>query len=107
MLCWKPSGDEDWHTEKVNGSQFHVLKGLKEGLAYKVRVVAGGQDERSLHRSEELLVKLPGEASSQPQGLVGYVTAAMHAGRCVDACVCMSRMSPSALMGPHSTDRHD
>lgn len=80
-----PSGDEDWHTEKVNGSQFHVLKGLKEGLAYKVRVVAGGQDESSLHRSEELLVKLPGEASSQPQGLVGYVTAVMHAGRCVEA----------------------
>ncbi|ROL44066.1 Neuronal cell adhesion molecule [Anabarilius grahami] len=53
------NSDEDWHTEKVNGSQFHVLKGLKEGLAYKVRVVAGGQDERSLHRSEELLVKLP------------------------------------------------
>uniref|UniRef100_A0A8C1HFG1 Neural cell adhesion molecule L1 n=1 Tax=Cyprinus carpio carpio TaxID=630221 RepID=A0A8C1HFG1_CYPCA len=33
-------GDEDWHKEKVNGSQFHVLKGLKKGLAYKVRVVA-------------------------------------------------------------------
>uniref|UniRef100_A0A8C1PWD5 Neural cell adhesion molecule L1 n=1 Tax=Cyprinus carpio TaxID=7962 RepID=A0A8C1PWD5_CYPCA len=32
--------DEDWHKEKVNGSQFHVLKGLKKGLAYKVRVVA-------------------------------------------------------------------
>uniref|UniRef100_A0A8C1PQF9 Neural cell adhesion molecule L1 n=1 Tax=Cyprinus carpio TaxID=7962 RepID=A0A8C1PQF9_CYPCA len=40
LLCWKPSGDEDWHKEKVNGSQFHVLKGLKKGLAYKVRVVA-------------------------------------------------------------------
>uniref|UniRef100_A0A8C2KJ65 Neuronal cell adhesion molecule n=1 Tax=Cyprinus carpio TaxID=7962 RepID=A0A8C2KJ65_CYPCA len=32
--------DEDWQKEKVNGSQFHVLKGLKKGLAYKVRVVA-------------------------------------------------------------------
>ncbi|XP_051715943.1 neuronal cell adhesion molecule isoform X3 [Ctenopharyngodon idella] len=59
------NSDEDWHTEKVNGSQFHVLKGLKEGLAYKVRVVAGGQDERSLHRSEELLVKLPAIVSPQ------------------------------------------
>ncbi|KAK9951810.1 hypothetical protein ABG768_017685 [Culter alburnus] len=59
------NSDEDWHTEKVNGSQFHVLKGLKEGLAYKVRVVAGGQDERSLHRSEELLVKLPAVVSPQ------------------------------------------
>uniref|UniRef100_A0A9J8BTM5 Neural cell adhesion molecule L1 n=1 Tax=Cyprinus carpio carpio TaxID=630221 RepID=A0A9J8BTM5_CYPCA len=51
LLCWKPSGDEDWHKEKVNGSQFHVLKGLKKGLAYKVRVVARGHDDRSTHVS--------------------------------------------------------
>ncbi|CAM4733610.1 unnamed protein product [Leuciscus chuanchicus] len=60
------NSDEDWHTEKVNGSQFHVLKGLKEGLSYKVRVVAGGrEDERSLRRSEELLVTLPAMVSPQ------------------------------------------
>ncbi|KAK7117966.1 hypothetical protein R3I94_023249 [Phoxinus phoxinus] len=60
------NSDEDWHTEKVNGSQFHVLKGLKEGLSYKVRVVAGGrEDERSRRRSEELLVTLPAMVSPQ------------------------------------------
>ncbi len=79
-----PSGDEDWHKEKVNASQFHILKDLKKGLAYKVRVVAWGHDDRAVHRSEELLVKVPGEASSQPQGLVGYVAAVMHDGRCVE-----------------------
>ncbi len=42
-----PSGDEDWHKEKVNASQFHVLKDLKKGLAYKVRVVAWGHDDPS------------------------------------------------------------
>ncbi|XP_077071180.1 neuronal cell adhesion molecule isoform X9 [Siphateles boraxobius] len=60
------NSDEDWLSEKVNGSQFHVLKGLKEGLSYKVRVVAGGrEDERSLRRSEELLVTLPAMVSPQ------------------------------------------
>uniref|UniRef100_A0A8C2KYC7 Neuronal cell adhesion molecule n=1 Tax=Cyprinus carpio TaxID=7962 RepID=A0A8C2KYC7_CYPCA len=51
--------------EKVNGSQFHVLKGLKKGLAYKVRVVARGHDDRAVHHSEELLVKVPAMVSPQ------------------------------------------
>uniref|UniRef100_A0A673KVA0 Neural cell adhesion molecule L1 n=1 Tax=Sinocyclocheilus rhinocerous TaxID=307959 RepID=A0A673KVA0_9TELE len=58
-------GDEDWHKEKVNGSQFHVLKGLKKGLAYKVRVVAQGHDDQAVHHSEELLVKVPAMVSPQ------------------------------------------
>uniref|UniRef100_A0A672R5C7 Neural cell adhesion molecule L1 n=1 Tax=Sinocyclocheilus grahami TaxID=75366 RepID=A0A672R5C7_SINGR len=58
-------GDEDWHKEKVNGSQFHVLKGLKKGLAYKVRVVARGHDDQAVHHSEELLVKVPAMVSPQ------------------------------------------
>ncbi|XP_016386966.1 neuronal cell adhesion molecule-like [Sinocyclocheilus rhinocerous] len=57
--------DEDWHKEKVNGSQFHVLKGLKKGLAYKVRVVAQGHDDQAVHHSEELLVKVPAMVSPQ------------------------------------------
>ncbi|XP_042571880.1 neuronal cell adhesion molecule-like [Cyprinus carpio] len=57
--------DEDWHKEKVNGSQFHVLKGLKKGLAYKVRVVARGHDDRAVHHSEELLVKVSAMVSPQ------------------------------------------
>uniref|UniRef100_A0A8C1PVI3 Neural cell adhesion molecule L1 n=1 Tax=Cyprinus carpio TaxID=7962 RepID=A0A8C1PVI3_CYPCA len=54
-----------WHKEKVNGSQFHVLKGLKKGLAYKVRVVARGHDDRAVHHSEELLVKVSAMVSPQ------------------------------------------
>uniref|UniRef100_A0A8C2KY19 Neuronal cell adhesion molecule n=1 Tax=Cyprinus carpio TaxID=7962 RepID=A0A8C2KY19_CYPCA len=54
-----------WQKEKVNGSQFHVLKGLKKGLAYKVRVVARGHDDRAVHHSEELLVKVPAMVSPQ------------------------------------------
>ncbi|RXN17485.1 neuronal cell adhesion molecule isoform X1 [Labeo rohita] len=57
--------DEDWHTEMVNGSQFHVLKGLKKGLAYRVRVVARGHDDRAVHLSEVLLVKVPAMVSPQ------------------------------------------
>uniref|UniRef100_A0A672R2J2 Neural cell adhesion molecule L1 n=1 Tax=Sinocyclocheilus grahami TaxID=75366 RepID=A0A672R2J2_SINGR len=59
------NSDEDWHKEKVNGSQFHVLKGLKKGLAYKVRVVARGHDDQAVHHSEELLVKVPAMVSPQ------------------------------------------
>ncbi|XP_030631247.1 neuronal cell adhesion molecule isoform X3 [Chanos chanos] len=58
-------GQEDWKKELVNGSQSHVLKGLKEGLAYKVRVVAMGHADQTVHRSEELLVTVPAMASRQ------------------------------------------
>lgn len=61
-----PSGDEEWKKEPVNGSQSHMLKGLKEGLDYKVRVVAKGHSDQMLHHSEEILIKVPGEAGSQP-----------------------------------------
>lgn len=68
----------------MNGSHSHVLKGLTEGLAYKVRVVARDHDNRTLHHSEEVLVKVPGEASLQPppQGLVGNVRV-VHGGRVI------------------------
>ncbi|XP_072528296.1 neuronal cell adhesion molecule-like isoform X7 [Salminus brasiliensis] len=56
---------EDWQKEMVNGSQSHVLKGLKEGLAYKVRVVAKGHADHTVHHSEELLVTVPAMASRQ------------------------------------------
>ncbi|XP_076863324.1 neuronal cell adhesion molecule isoform X11 [Brachyhypopomus gauderio] len=61
----QPKGDEDWHKEMVNGSQSHVLKGLKEGLAYKVRVVAKSHADQTVHRSEELVVTVPAMASRQ------------------------------------------
>ncbi|XP_076863320.1 neuronal cell adhesion molecule isoform X7 [Brachyhypopomus gauderio] len=59
------NSDEDWHKEMVNGSQSHVLKGLKEGLAYKVRVVAKSHADQTVHRSEELVVTVPAMASRQ------------------------------------------
>ncbi|XP_030631261.1 neuronal cell adhesion molecule isoform X15 [Chanos chanos] len=59
------NSQEDWKKELVNGSQSHVLKGLKEGLAYKVRVVAMGHADQTVHRSEELLVTVPAMASRQ------------------------------------------
>uniref|UniRef100_A0A8C7P2N8 Neural cell adhesion molecule L1 n=1 Tax=Oncorhynchus mykiss TaxID=8022 RepID=A0A8C7P2N8_ONCMY len=59
-------GEEDWQKEYVNGSQAYVLKGLKEGLSYRVRVVAKGHDDQAvLHQSEELLVTVPAMPSRQ------------------------------------------
>lgn len=54
-------GEEEWHKELVNGSQNVVLKGLKGGLSYWVRVVARGPQDQPLHLSEEVLVTVPGE----------------------------------------------
>lgn len=55
-------GEEEWQKELVNGSQNFMLKGLKEGLSYRVRLAAKGQSDQAPHRSEELLVTVPGEA---------------------------------------------
>lgn len=55
-------GEEEWQTELVNGSQNFMLKGLKGGLSYRVRLVARGHHDQPLHLSEELLVTVPGEA---------------------------------------------
>lgn len=55
-------GEEEWQKELVNGSQNVMLKGLKGGLAYRVRLVARGHHDQPLHHSEELVVKVPGEA---------------------------------------------
>ncbi|XP_065133380.1 neuronal cell adhesion molecule isoform X3 [Paramisgurnus dabryanus] len=59
------NSEDDWQKEKVNGSHFHVLKGLKEGLTYKVRIFARGHDNQTLHHSEEMLVKVPAMVSPQ------------------------------------------
>lgn len=39
-----------------------MLKGLKGGLSYRVRLVAKGHHDQPLHHSEEVLVTVPGEA---------------------------------------------
>ncbi|XP_055365994.1 neuronal cell adhesion molecule-like isoform X3 [Betta splendens] len=58
-------GEDEWQKEFVNGSQNVVLKNLKGGLSYRVRVVASGHRDQPLHHSEELLVKFPAVASRQ------------------------------------------
>ncbi|KAL2093609.1 hypothetical protein ACEWY4_010921 [Coilia grayii] len=59
------NSDEEWKKEPVNGSESYVLKGLKEGLAYKVRVVAKGPSDQTVYMSEEVLVTVPAVASRQ------------------------------------------
>ncbi|XP_038562791.1 neuronal cell adhesion molecule-like isoform X4 [Micropterus salmoides] len=61
----KSEGEEEWQKELVNGSQNIMLKGLKGGLSYRVRLVAKGHHDQPLHRSEELLVTVPAVASRQ------------------------------------------
>nr|XP_046249523.1 neuronal cell adhesion molecule-like isoform X4 [Scatophagus argus] len=58
-------GEEEWQQELVNGSQNVMLKGLKGGLSYRVRLVAAGHHDQPLHLSEELLVTVPAVASRQ------------------------------------------
>ncbi|XP_041794434.1 neuronal cell adhesion molecule-like isoform X1 [Chelmon rostratus] len=62
-----PAGEaeEEWQKELVNGSQNIMLKGLKGGLSYRVRVVAKGHHDQPLHLSEEVLVTVPAVASRQ------------------------------------------
>lgn len=55
-------GEEEWQKELVNGSQNFMLKGLKGGLSYRVRLVAAGHHDQPLQVSEELFVMVPGEA---------------------------------------------
>ncbi|XP_071753593.1 neuronal cell adhesion molecule-like isoform X8 [Centroberyx gerrardi] len=57
-------GEEEWQKEYVNGSQNYMLK-LKEGLSYRVRLVAKGHSDQAPHHSEELFVTVPAVASRQ------------------------------------------
>ncbi|XP_053174676.1 neuronal cell adhesion molecule-like isoform X2 [Scomber japonicus] len=58
-------GQEEWQKELVNGSQNYMLKGLKEGLSYRVRLVAKGHSDQAPHRSKEVVVEVPAVASRQ------------------------------------------
>ncbi|XP_075945500.1 neuronal cell adhesion molecule-like isoform X3 [Anarhichas minor] len=59
------NSEEEWKKELVNGTQNVMLKGLKGGLSYRVRLVAKGHHDQPLHLSEELLVSVPAVASRQ------------------------------------------
>lgn len=56
-------GKEDWKRELVNGSHWHMIKGLKPGTSYKVRVVARDPADPTVHSTDEVLVAVPGEAA--------------------------------------------
>ncbi|XP_071374124.1 neuronal cell adhesion molecule-like isoform X3 [Centroberyx affinis] len=58
------NSEEEWQKEYVNGSQNYMLK-LKEGLSYRVRLVAKGHSDQAPHHSEELVVTVPAVASRQ------------------------------------------
>lgn len=56
-------GKEDWKKELVNGSHWHMIKGLKPGTSYKVRVVARDPNDPTVHSTDEVLVAVPGEVA--------------------------------------------
>ncbi|XP_078797608.1 neuronal cell adhesion molecule a isoform X5 [Oryzias latipes] len=55
---------EDWTKEWVNGTHSHMIKGLKPGMSYKVRVVATDEAER-MHSSKEVPVTVPAVPNRQ------------------------------------------
>ncbi|XP_062338956.1 neuronal cell adhesion molecule a isoform X3 [Osmerus eperlanus] len=56
---------EEWRKEFVNGSQSYLIKGLKPGTSYRVRVVARDQSGASIHSTEEHRITVPAIASRQ------------------------------------------
>ncbi|XP_055087899.1 neuronal cell adhesion molecule a isoform X1 [Periophthalmus magnuspinnatus] len=56
---------DDWKKELVNGSHSHMLKGLKPGSTYRVRVVARDPSASTVHSTEEVEVAVPAVASRQ------------------------------------------
>uniref|UniRef100_A0A8C7ICZ6 Neuronal cell adhesion molecule a n=1 Tax=Oncorhynchus kisutch TaxID=8019 RepID=A0A8C7ICZ6_ONCKI len=59
---------EDWTKECVNGSsgsQTHLIKGLKPGTSYRVRLVVKDHSEATIHSTEELVITLPAMKSDQ------------------------------------------
>ncbi|KAK1906745.1 Neuronal cell adhesion molecule [Dissostichus eleginoides] len=50
---------DDWKKELVNGSHWHMIKGLKPGTSYKVRVVARDPSDPTVHSTDEVLVAVP------------------------------------------------
>ncbi|XP_056281079.1 neuronal cell adhesion molecule a isoform X2 [Pseudoliparis swirei] len=55
----------EWEKELVNGSHWHMIKGLKPGTSYKVRVVARDPADPTVHSTDEVLVAVPAVPSRQ------------------------------------------
>ncbi|XP_070784928.1 neuronal cell adhesion molecule-like isoform X1 [Enoplosus armatus] len=56
---------EDWKKELVNGSHWHMIKGLKPGTSYRVRVVARDPADQTVHSTDEVPVLVPAVPSRQ------------------------------------------
>ncbi|XP_038595038.1 neuronal cell adhesion molecule a isoform X3 [Micropterus salmoides] len=56
---------EDWKKELVNGSHSHMIKGLKPGTSYRVRVVARDPADLTVHSTDEVSVLVPAVPSRQ------------------------------------------
>ncbi|XP_075886408.1 neuronal cell adhesion molecule a isoform X4 [Nelusetta ayraudi] len=56
---------DDWKKELVNGSHWYMIKGLKPGTSYRVRVVARDPTDPTVHSTDEVLVAVPAAASRQ------------------------------------------
>lgn len=56
---------EDWKKELVNGSHSHMIKGLKPGTSYRVRVVARDPTVPTVHSTDEVVVAVPAAPSRQ------------------------------------------
>ncbi|XP_050933598.1 neuronal cell adhesion molecule a isoform X3 [Lates calcarifer] len=56
---------DDWKKELVNSSHSHMLKGLKPGTSYKVRVVARDPADPTVHSTDEVVVTVPAVPSRQ------------------------------------------
>ncbi|XP_068162540.1 neuronal cell adhesion molecule a isoform X3 [Antennarius striatus] len=56
---------DDWKKELVNGSHWHMIKGLKPGTSYRVRVVARDPADPTVHSTDEVLVAVPAVLSRQ------------------------------------------
>lgn len=86
-----PPGKEDWTKECVNGSsgsQTYLIKGLKPGTSYRVRLVVKDHSEATIHSTEELVITLPGEAACPERSASMYcrvgdnsISILVHSGR--------------------------
>ncbi|CDR00173.1 unnamed protein product, partial [Oncorhynchus mykiss] len=82
---------EDWTKECVNGSsgsQTYLIKGLKPGTSYRVRLVVKDHSEATIHSTEELVITLPGEAACPERSASVYcrvgdnsISILVHSGR--------------------------
>ncbi|XP_055078328.1 neuronal cell adhesion molecule-like isoform X3 [Periophthalmus magnuspinnatus] len=61
----KDTQGEEWRRELVNGSQNFVVRGLKAGVSYWVRLVASSVPDLPPQHSQELLVSVPAVVSRQ------------------------------------------